>query len=205
MQENDNQIEKGFWHMILSDGTIRELIEEGDLSIDPFDASLVQPASIDVRLGDNFMTCLPGASNPVIETVGQSADNFLNYQKVTCTKQRPFFYLYPQQFVLGTTLERVGIPDDIIARLDGKSSLGRIGLMVHITAGYIDPGFIGCITLELLNVTNRPIKLIPGMKIGQLAFETLDKPAQRPYGTPSLGSHYQNQSQATPADFRKLC
>lgn len=188
---------------VLCDKSIKERIESDNIVIEPYDPKLVQPASIDLRLGKSFMTYLPGASNPVIEPVGMSIDNAINWQPVIKTKEDPFFYLYPNQFVLGTTFEKVKIPNDLLARLEGKSSLGRIGLLVHITAGYIDPGFEGEITLELLNVTNRPIKLVPGMAIGQLSFETLDQPCELPYGHAQLGSHYQGQSGATPADFNK--
>lgn len=190
--------------MVLSDGSIEKAIEDGKIVIDPFDRKLLQPASVDLRLGPDFMTWLAGAGNPIIDPTGMSADASVNYERVVCSQTRPFFYLYPNQFVLGTTLERVKLPDDIIAKLEGKSSLGRIGLLVHITAGYIDPGFEGQITLELLNVTNRPIKLTPGMRIAQLSFEMLDAPCKRPYGSPELGSHYQRQRGATPAVFTML-
>ena len=190
--------------MVLSDGTILNEIEQGHIKVSPFDKKLVQPASIDLRLGKDFMTWIAGAGNPIIDPSGMSADASVNYERVVCSKQRPFFYLYPSQFVLGTTLERVSIPTDLLGKLEGKSSLGRIGLLVHITAGYIDPGFEGQITLELLNVTNRPIKLTPGMRIAQLSFEKLDAPAQHPYGDPVLNSHYQRQSGATPAIFDAL-
>lgn len=188
---------------VLCDKSIRERIESKSIVVEPFLPKMVQPASIDLRLGTDFLTYLPGATEPVIQPVGMSADNSINYERVIVDKSRPFFYLYPDQFVLGTTYETVEIPDDLLGRLEGKSSLGRIGLLIHITAGYIDPGFKGQITLELLNVTNRPIKLVPGMPIGQLSFETLDQPCEHPYGSEVLGSHYQGQVGATAADFTK--
>lgn len=190
--------------MVLSDYTIREEIEQGRLVIDPFDDKLVQPAGYDVRLGKEFLTYLSGAQNPIVEPLSMNADNAVHYERVVCDKTHPFFYLYPNGFALGTLLENLVIPNDIMAHLDGKSSLGRIGLMTRISSSNIAPGFEGKLTLELFNVTNRPIKLVPGMPIGQLYFERLDRPAQFPYGTDGRGHHYSGQQGAAPGDFRHL-
>lgn len=189
--------------MVLSDSTIRRRIKDGSITISPFDDRLIQPASIDLRLGKDFTTYAPKSGRPIIDPSGSYSSVEDDYERIVCDDNHPFFYLYPSRFVLGTTYETVKIPDDILARLEGKSSLGRIGLLVHITAGYIDPGFEGEITLELLNVTDKPIKLEPGMRIGQLSFELLDEPAARPYGSSGLGSHYQSQHGATPARFER--
>ena len=192
--------------MILSDATIEKFINDKKIIIEPYNPTMIQPASIDVCLGHDFLTYLAGSHTPVIRPANKNAhdDEIMSYQKVVCDESHPSFYLYPSAFVLATTLERVEIPDNILARLEGKSSLGRIGLQVHQTAGYIDPGFKGQITLELLNVTNRPIELVPGMPIGQLSFEFLDQPCKHPYGSEGLGSHYQNQTGTTRPSFDGL-
>lgn len=189
--------------MILSDKSIRTAIEEGRINILPFDEDLVQPASIDLRLGKDFMTILPGASSPIIEPVGLAVENAINYERVICNKLHPFFYLFPNQLVLANTLERITMSDDLLGRLEGKASLGRMGISFGATSGHVAPGFEGELTLVMHNITNRPIKLIPGMAIAQLSFEELDQPAERVYGENGLGSHYQNQRGATPADFTK--
>ena len=190
--------------MVLSDGSIIKEIEAGRLGIDPFDKKLVQPAGIDLRLGKDFMTWIAGAGIPCIDPSGMSIDYSVNYERVVCSKQRPAFYLYPSQFVLGATFETISMPSDLLGRLEGRSSLGRIGLLVNLNSRFVDPGFEGRITLELYNITNRPIRLLPGMRIAQLSIERLDVPAIHPYGSPDLGSHYQRQSGATPPVFDML-
>lgn len=175
--------------MILSDGGIRSRIEAGSIVLDPYDPTLVQPASIDFRLHPDIL---------VFTHYGVEAIDPYNVPEnlhtvVTMTPEEPFI-LHPQDFVLASTLERLTLPDDLTARCEGKSSLGRLGLAVHITAGWIDPSFTGMVTLELANVSRLPIKLWPGMKIGQFTFEVLDAPAEKPYGHPDLNSKYQGQS-----------
>ncbi len=176
--------------MILSDGTLRRLLAEGRLRIEPLDSSQIQPASVDVRLGDAFLAFRRHA---VASIDPRKVDDAL-MERVTVPTDQPFI-LHPGEFVLGTTLERLTLPDDVVARLEGKSSLGRLGLLIHSTAGFVDAGWTdGQITLELSNVAPLPIKLWPGMKIGQLSFMLMDAPAERPYGHPALGSKYQGQS-----------
>ncbi len=174
--------------MVLSDGTIRQLISEGQLVMDPYDPGLVQPSSIDVRVAAQFRV-FHNNRRPYID-VREPIDDLT--ELVEITEDAPFI-LHPGEFVLGSTVERVGLPDDLVARLEGKSSLGRLGLLIHSTAGFIDPGWDGTVTLELSNVARLPITIHLGMKIGQLSFMKLDKPAERPYGHPELGSKYQGQ------------
>nr|WP_196791266.1 dCTP deaminase [Motilibacter aurantiacus] len=173
----------------MSDGTIRRLLAEGRLVIDPIDPAQVQPASVDVRLGAEFLVF----RNHTAEVIDpyEKRDDLM--EKVRVPEGQPFV-LHPGEFVLGTTLEAIGLPDDLVARVEGKSSLGRLGLLIHATAGFVDPGWTrGQITLELSNVATLPIKLWPGMRIGQLSFHCLDAPAERPYGHPDLGSKYVGQ------------
>jgi dCTP deaminase len=174
---------------ILSDGGIRMRIFIGDLGIEPFDDKMVQPASVDFTLADTILVF----NNHQVAALDPFDIPEGLHTAVTLTREQPFI-LHPGEFVLGATAERVSMPDDLVARCEGKSSLGRLGLQVHSTAGFVDPGFSGQVTLELSNVANFPLVLTPGMKVGQFAFETLDAPAQRPYGHPDLGSKYQNQS-----------
>jgi dCTP deaminase len=181
---------------VLSDGTIVRLINDGHIKIDPWDPDLVQPASIDLRLGDSFR---------VFHNHRASAIDLRNppanlTEEVLVPADEPFV-IHPGEFCLGRTLEWVELPDDIVARIEGKSSLGRLGLIVHATAGFCDPGWRGTLTLELNNLTRVPIKLYPGLPIAQLSFMTLDRPAQRPYGSPGLGSHYQGQRAATESRY----
>jgi dCTP deaminase len=185
--------------MILSDGTIRKLLAEGRVVIDPLEESQIQPASVDVRLGDTFLAfrrhkaaCIdPWERNEELT------------ERVTVGEGEPFI-LHPGEFVLGTTLERLTLPEDVVARIEGKSSLGRLGLLIHATAGFVDPGWTnGQITLELSNVSPLPIKLWPGMKIAQLSFMRMDAPAERPYGHPELGSKYQGQSGPVASRYRE--
>ena len=180
--------------MLLSDRDIRAAIAEGRLGIEPHDAGLVQPSSIDVRL-DRFFRVFNNARYTHIDPAQQQDDLTT---LVEPDGDEPFV-LHPGEFVLGSTLEVVSIPDDLAARLEGKSSLGRLGLLTHSTAGFVDPGFSGHITLELSNVANLPITLWPGMKIGQLCLFRLTTPADHPYGSPVYGSRYQDQRGPTPS------
>jgi dCTP deaminase len=181
---------------VLSDGTIRRLIEDGRIRIDPYDESLIQPASIDLRLGDSFRV-FHNHRAPAIDLREPPANLT---EEVTVAPDDPFL-IHPGEFCLGRTLEWVELPDDIVARIEGKSSLGRLGLIVHATAGFCDPGWKGTLTLELNNLTRIPIKLYPGLLIAQLSFMALDRPAERPYGSTELGSHYQGQVAATESRY----
>ena len=181
---------------VLSDGTILELVEAGRIEIDPWDPSLVQPASIDLRLGDSFRVFHNHRASAI--DLRNPPENLT--EAVVVPEGEPFV-IHPGEFCLGRTLEWVRIPDDIVARIEGKSSLGRLGLIVHATAGFCDPGFQGTLTLELNNLTRVPIKLYPSLPIAQLSFMTLDRPAQKPYGSPGLGSHYQGQRAATESRY----
>ena len=183
---------------VLSDGTIRRLVEEGRIVIDPWDESLVQPASVDLRLGDSFRVF----HNHRVTAIDLRDPPRDLTEEVTLSGDEPFA-VHPGEFVLGRTLESVAIPDDIVARIEGKSSIGRLGLIVHATAGFVDPGFRGTLTLEITNLTRVPIKLYAGLPIAQLSFMTLDAPAVRPYGSPELGSHYQDQVAATESRYMR--
>ena len=164
--------------MVLSDRTIREEIESGRIVIDPFEASNVQPSSVDVRVDRKFRV-FHNARYPYID-VRQPMDDLTELVEVS--DEEPFI-LHPGEFVLGQTLERVTLPDDLVARLEGKSSLGRLGLLIHSTAGFVDSGFSGNLTLELSNVANLPITIYHGMPIGQISFMRMDGPVERPYGS----------------------
>ncbi|WP_224387521.1 dCTP deaminase [Pseudonocardia sp. ICBG1293] len=180
--------------MLLSDGDLRRDIESGRLVLDPWDVEMLQPSSVDVRL-DRFFRVFQNSRYTHIDPAQQQ-------DELTTPVETPdgeSFVLHPGEFVLGSTFERVGLPDDLAGRLEGKSSLGRLGLLTHSTAGFIDPGFTGHITLELSNVANLPITLWPGMKIGQLCLFRLSSPAERPYGTEGVGSRYQGQRGPTPS------
>ena len=178
--------------MILSDRTIREEIASGRLIIDPFDDALVQPSSVDLRVANEFRV-FRNNRQPYIDP--REAPRPTSLEVVTVTEGEPFI-LHPGEFVLGSTLERVGIPGDLVARLEGKSSLGRLGLLIHSTAGYIDPGFQGQITLEFSNVASLPITLHGGMRIGQISFLQMTTDADNPYGSGGLGSKYQGGRRA---------
>jgi dCTP deaminase len=182
--------------MVLSDRTIRRLIDEGQIRIDPYDASLLQPSSIDVRV-DRFFRVFHNARYPYID-VKEPQDDLT--ELVEMDGESPFI-LHPGEFVLASTLERIRLPDDLVARLEGKSSLGRLGLLIHSTAGFIDPGWDGHVTLELSNVANLPITIYYGMTIGQLSFVQLSEPAEQPYGSGELGSKYQGQKGPTPSRY----
>jgi dCTP deaminase len=186
--------------MVLSDRSITRLIDEGRIVIDPYDASLMQPASLDVRV-DRFFRVFRNNRYPYID-VKREQEGLTELVEVDDGDP---FILHPGEFVLGSTLERVQLPDDLVARLEGKSSLGRLGLLIHSTAGFIDPGWDGHVTLELSNVANLPITLWPGLKIGQLCLFRLTTPASHPYGSPIYGSRYQDQRGPTPSrSFRNF-
>src|SRR5437773_6575725 len=173
--------------MILSDRDIREHIESGRITIDPFDAACVQPSSVDLHVDSQFRV-FANSRYPFIDVREEMPD----LTELVEVKPDEPFILHPGEFVLGSTLERVAIPDDLVARLEGKSSLGRLGLQIHSTAGYVDPGWDGYLTLELSNVANLPITIYPGMKIGQISFFRLTTAAQTPYRT-GRGSKHQGQ------------
>ena len=182
--------------MVLSDRGIRAAVAAGRIALDPFDAALIQPASVDVRCDRRFRVFRNSRYGYIDVKLEQAELTEL----IEITDGGPFI-LHPGEFVLGATLERVTLGDDIVSRLEGKSSLGRLGLQVHSTAGFIDPGFDGHVTLELSNVANLPITLYPEMKIGQLSFLDLDGPAEQPYGSGALGSKYQGQVGPTPSAY----
>ncbi len=182
--------------MVLSDRDIRAAIEAGRIGIEPFDPRCLQPASVDVRLDDQFRV-FRSTRHAYID-LAKDLDDITELVRVT---DGPFI-LHPGEFVLGSTLERIRLADDIVSRVEGKSSLGRLGLLIHSTAGFIDPAWDGHITLELSNVNTIPITLYPRMRIGQLSFFELSSPAERPYGSPDLGSSYQGQSGPTPSRYR---
>ena len=181
---------------VLSDGTIRRLVAEGRVVIDPWDPDMVQPASVDLRLGDSFRV-FHNHLAPAID-LDRPPEHLT---ELIMIRPDESFVIHPGEFVLGATLERVILPDDVVARIEGKSSLGRLGLIVHATAGFVDPGFAGTLTLEITNLTRIPIILWPGKPIAQLSFMALDRPAERPYGHPDLGSHYHGQVAATESRY----
>ena len=180
--------------MLLSDRDLKAEIKAGRLVIDPYDESLVQPSSIDVRL-DRFFRVFENHRYPHIDPA-EEQDELTRMVEVGVNEP---FILHPGEFVLGSTYEVIGLADDLAARLEGKSSLGRLGLLTHSTAGFIDPGFNGHVTLELSNVATLPIKLWPGMKIGQVCVLRLTSPAEHPYGSAVYGSRYQGQRGPTPS------
>ena len=181
---------------VLSDGTIRRLVQAGAIAIEPWDEALVQPASVDLRLGDSFRVF----HNHRVTAIDLREPPTNLTEEVVLGPDDPFA-IHPGEFVLGRTLEHVRIPDDVVARIEGKSSLGRLGLIVHATAGFVDPGFTGTLTLEITNFNSVPIVLRPGLPIAQLSFMTLDRAAERPYGHPELGSHYHGQVEATESRY----
>ncbi len=180
--------------MLLSDGDIVAEIDARRILLEPYDAEMVQPSSVDVRL-DRFFRVFENHRYPHIDPAEEQPDLT---RQVEPDADEPFI-LHPGEFVLGSSLEVITLPDDVAARLEGKSSLGRLGLLTHSTAGFIDPGFSGHVTLELSNVATLPIKLWPGMKIGQLCFFQLSSPSQHPYGSKRYGSRYQGQRGPTPS------
>ena len=174
--------------MLLSDRDIRAEIDSGRVCLDPYDEAMIQPSSVDVRL-DRFFRVFENHRYPHIDPAEDQPDLT---RAVEPDGDEPFI-LHPGEFVLGSTYEVVTLPSDVAARLEGKSSLGRLGLLTHSTAGFIDPGFSGDVTLELSNAATLPIMLWPGMKIGQLCFFRLSSPAENPYGSEKYGSRYQGQ------------
>jgi dCTP deaminase len=182
--------------MILSDVDIRKEIESGRIVIDPFDPASIQPSSVDLHDDDRFRV-FANSRYPYIDVKKEMP----GLTEVVEVAEVDPFILHPGEIVLGSTLERVAIPDDLVARLEGKSSLGRLGLLIHSTAGYVDPGWDGYLTLELSNVANLPITIYAGMKIGQISFFRLTTPAERPYGSTETKSKYQGQRGPTASRF----
>ncbi len=178
--------------VLLSDGDLRKEIDAGRLVLDPWDETMLQPSSIDVRL-DRFFRVFQNSRYTHIDPAQQQDE----LTSAVETEGDDPFVLHPGEFVLGSTFESVALPDDLAGRLEGKSSLGRLGLLTHSTAGFIDPGFSGHITLELSNVANLPITLYWGMKIGQISFQKMSSPVERRYGDAALGSKYQGQRDPT--------
>ena len=183
---------------VLSDRDIRTAIETGEIVIRPYDPQDLQPSSVDLHLDRSFRV-FRNNRYPYIDVRAPQPDLT---EMLTIADDEPFV-LHPGEFVLGQTLEWVELPNDLVARLEGKSSLGRLGLLIHSTAGYVDPGWKGNLTLELSNVANLPIALYFGMKIGQISFFKMSSPVDRPYGSPSLGSKYQGQSEPTASAFHR--
>lgn len=182
--------------MILSDRDLKIELESGRVVVDPLGVNAIQPSSIDLRIGRHFRI-FANTRYPYIDVRKPMEDLT---ELVEVTGEEPFI-LHPGEFVLGTTLERVAIPDDLVGRLEGKSSLGRLGLLIHSTAGFVDAGFAGNLTLELSNVANLPITLYPGMKIGQISLFRMSSPAENPYGSSRLGSKYVDQVGPTPSRY----
>jgi dCTP deaminase len=180
--------------VLLSDRDIRAELAGGRVVLEPFDEAMVQPSSVDVRI-DTYFRVFENHRYPHIDPAEEQPELTRLVEPVA---GEPFI-LHPGEFVLASTYEVVTLPDDIAGRLEGKSSLGRLGLLTHSTAGFIDPGFSGHVTLELSNVATLPIKLWPGMKIGQLCLFRLSSPAERPYGSKEYGSRYQGQRGPTPS------
>jgi len=180
--------------VLLSDRDILNEIDAGRIGMEPFDPAMVQPASIDVRL-DRYFRVFENHRYPHIDPA-QAQDDLT--REVQAEGDEPFI-LHPGEFVLGSTYEEVSLPEDLAARVEGKSSLGRLGLLTHATAGFVDPGFSGHVTLELANVATLPIKLYPGMKIGQFCFFRMSSASEHPYGSEKYGSRYQGQRGPTPS------
>jgi dCTP deaminase len=174
--------------VLLSDRDIKKELDAGRVKVEPFDSAMIQPSSVDVRL-DRFFRVFENHKYSFIDPAADQPD--LTREVAVGADEE--FILHPGEFVLASTYEVITLPDDVAGRLEGKSSLGRLGLLTHSTAGFIDPGFSGHITLELSNVANLPVKLYPGMKIGQLCLIRLSSPAENPYGSAKYGSRYQNQ------------
>jgi dCTP deaminase len=182
--------------VILSDRDLRAEISAGRIIVEPFDESCVQPSSIDVKV-HNLFRVFRNHTAGVLDVKRDLTD----LTELVEVPEDGVFMLHPGEFVLGSTLERVAVPNDLVARVEGKSSLGRLGLLIHSTAGFIDAGFDGHVTLELANVANLPITLYPGMKIGQVSFMKMTSPAENPYGSGAKGSKYQGQRGPTPSRY----
>ena len=181
---------------VLSDGTIRRLVDDGRIRIDQWDPAMVQPASVDLRLGNSFRVF----HNHRITAV-DLGDPPSELTEQVIVEDGATFVIHPGEFVLGVTAEHVELPDDVVARIEGKSSLGRLGLLIHSTAGFVDPGWRGRLTLELANILNLPITLYAGMPVAQISFMRLSTPADRPYGSPLLRSKYWGDSEPTPSKY----
>ncbi|HEY7464607.1 MAG TPA: dCTP deaminase [Candidatus Limnocylindria bacterium] len=184
--------------MVLSDRDIRAEIEAGRIQIEPYLPEAVQPSSVDLHLDRRFRV-FRNNRYPYIDVREEQPELT---EMVEIAGDEPFI-LHPGEFVLGSTYERVALADDLVARLEGRSSLGRLGLLIHSTAGYVDPGWDGNLTLELSNVANLPITLYDGMKIGQISFQRLTSPAEMPYGDPRLGSRYRGQRDPTASLYHR--
>ena len=182
--------------MILSDRSIKEALANGSIVVDPLDESMIQPSSIDVTV-DRYFRVFRNHTMALID-VKQNLEELTELVEIA---EDDVFVLHPGEFVLGSTAERVRLPDDLVARLEGKSSLGRLGLLIHSTAGFVDAGWDGHLTLELSNVATLPITIYPGMKIGQLSFIKMTGPAEFPYGSSEVGSKYQGQRGPTPSRY----
>jgi dCTP deaminase len=182
--------------VILSDRDLRAEIAGGRIIIEPYDESCMQPSSIDIKVS-NLFRVFRNHSAAVLDV----KEDLTALTELVEVPIDGVFMLHPGEFVLGSTLERVGVPNDLVARVEGKSSLGRLGLLIHSTAGFIDAGFDGHVTLELANVANLPITLYPGMKIGQVSFMRMTSPAENPYGSGAKGSKYQGQRGPTPSRY----
>ena len=183
--------------VILSDRSIREALASGRIEIDPLDESCIQPSSVDLTI-DRFFRVFRNHTTPIID-VKENLEELT--ELVELADDEIPFMLHPGEFVLGSTAERVKLPTDLVGRLEGKSSLGRLGLLIHSTAGFIDAGWDGHITLELSNIATLPITLYPGMKIGQISFLAMTTPADVPYGSAAVGSKYQGQRGPTPSRY----
>ena len=174
--------------MLLSDRDIRSCVDSGRVRLEPWDPQMIQPSSVDVHL-DRFFRLFNNHKYPVIDPAADQPE----LTRLVDVSAEGSLILHPGEFVLGSTYEKVTLADDVAARLEGKSSLGRLGLLTHSTAGFIDPGFSGHVTLELSNTATLPIALYPGMKVGQLCFFQLSSAAEKPYGSGASGSRYQGQ------------
>lgn len=188
--------------VILSDRSLHEQLDAGRIVIDPLDETLIQPSSVDVRIS-NLFRVFRNHTHGIIDVKVDMVDltELIEIPADENGVGDDPFILHPGEFVLGSTLERIAVPDDLVGRVEGKSSLGRLGLLIHSTAGFIDAGFDGHITLELANVASLPITLYPGMKIGQVSFMQMTSPADNPYGAGAKGSKYQGQRGPTPSRY----
>lgn len=176
---------------ILSDKTLKEYIEKGKITIDPLeDEKQIQPSSIDMRLGNEFKV-FKVVRKPYIDP--KDPDDIASYMESTVVKDGEAFIIHPNEFALATTNEYVKVPDDLVARVEGRSSMGRLGITMHVTAGFIDPGFEGKITLEISNIGSMPVALYPGQRVCQIVFETMTTPSELPYGHPERNSKYMGQ------------
>jgi len=182
--------------VVLSDKSIREELESGRIVIEPIQEGAVQPSSVDLRV-DRLFRVFRNDTTPYIDPKQPQED----LTELVEVAEDGAFILHPGEFVLGSTLERVALADDLVARLEGKSSLGRLGLLIHSTAGFVDASWDGHLTLELSNVANLPIAIYPGMKIGQISFLRMTSAADSPYGSKETGSKYQGQQGPTPSRY----